>query len=271
MTAGPAAAQVAASASGVAGQQGEPLLLQVLIVVFAVTAVAAIIWGAVSRRRGRVLEELFDSLPSPRLVVDRDGKPVAATSSWKKLLGESDTPVASLAALAASDGTDGKARFDDLLAGVANREPARADFRLGLSDMDFVEVSAMPLTTQSDSVIWRLEDVSERYELERVIRTEQEKLIEFVENAPIGFYSVDRDCRFRYVNSTFAEWLGKTETELTNGNVRLRDLLPDRLAKTCAPHSPLPGEGGRRHRRDGVRRTRWRTVRCVCHPDGCRR
>jgi two-component system cell cycle sensor histidine kinase/response regulator CckA len=110
--------------------------------------------------------------------------------------------------------------------------------------MDFVEVSAMPLTTQSDSVIWRLEDVSERYELERVIRTEQEKLIEFVENAPIGFYSVDRDCRFRYVNSTFAEWLGKTETELTNGNVRLRDLLPDRLAKTCAPHSPLPGEGG---------------------------
>jgi two-component system cell cycle sensor histidine kinase/response regulator CckA len=182
--------------------------------------------------------------------VDRDGKPVAATLSWKKLLGESDTPVASLAALAARDGTDGKARFDGLMAAVANREPARADFRLGLPDMNFVEISAMPLTTQSGSVIWRLEDVSERYELERVIRTEQEKLMEFVENAPIGFYSVDRDGRFRYVNSTFADWLGKTETELTNGNVRLRGLLPDRLVKTCAPHSPLPGEGG-----DGIGET----------------
>ena len=224
--------------------------MQALTAVLAVVALAAIVWGTICHRRGRVLAELFDSLPSPRLVVDRDGKPVVATSSWKKLLGESETPVASLAALAARDGTDGKARFDDLLAAVANREPARADFRLGLPDMGFVEISAMPQTAQSDSVTWRLEDVSERYELERVIRTEQEKLIEFVENAPIGFYSVDRDGRFRYVNSTFAEWLGKTETELTNGNVRLRDLLPDRLVKTCAPHSPLPGEGG-----DGIGET----------------
>lgn len=179
--------------------------MQALAAVLAVVAVAAIVWGAISRRRGRVLGELFDLLPSPRLVVDRDGKPVEATLSWKKLLGESDTPVASLAALAARDGTDGKARFDGLMAAVANRKPARTDFRLRLPDMDFVEISAMPLTTQSESVIWRLEDVSERYELERVIRTEQEKLIEFVKNAPIEFYSVDRDGRFRYVNSTFAD------------------------------------------------------------------
>ena len=116
--------------------------------------------------------------------------------------------------------------------------------------MEYVEVSAVPPNEESDSVIWRLEDVSERYELERVIRTEQEKLIEFVENAPIGFYSVDREGCFRYVNSTFAEWLGKTEAELVNGDVRLRDLLPDRLVKTWDPYSPLPGEDG-----DGVGET----------------
>ena len=221
-----------------------------LVVVFALISLCAVIWGILCRRRGRFLDRLFESLPSPRLVVDGSGKPVAATSSWVRLLGDNDAPIDALAALAAGDGADGKARFDALLTSVADGKSARADFQLGLPGMDFVEVSAVPPNEESDSVIWRLEDVSERYELERVIRTEQEKLIEFVENAPIGFYSVDREGCFRYVNSTFAEWLGKTEAELVNGDVRLRDLLPDRLVKTCDPYSPLPGEDG-----DGVGET----------------
>lgn len=225
-------------------------MLQVLVAVFALISLCAVIWGILCRRRGRFLDRLFESLPSPRLVVDGSGKPVAATSSWVHLLGDNDAPIDALAALAAGDGADGKARFDALLTSVADGKSARADFQLGLPGMDFVEVSAVPPNEESDSVIWRLEDVSERYELERVIRTEQEKLIEFVENAPIGFYSVDREGCFRYVNSTFAEWLGKTEAELVNGDVRLRDLLPDRLVKTCDPYSPLPGEDG-----DGVGET----------------
>jgi len=243
-TAVPAAAQVSAES------QDKLVLLQVLVAVFALISLCAVIWGILCRRRGRFLDRLFESLPSPRLVVDGSGKPVAATSSWVHLLGDNDAPIDALAALAAGDGADGKARFDALLTSVADGKSARADFQLGLPGMDFVEVSAVPPNEESDSVIWRLEDVSERYELERVIRTEQEKLIEFVENAPIGFYSVDREGCFRYVNSTFAEWLGKTEAELVNGDVRLRDLLPDRLVKTCDPYSPLPGEDG-----DGVGET----------------
>ena len=243
-TAVPAAAQVSAES------QDKLVLLQVLVAVFALISLCAVIWGILCRRRGRFLDRLFESLPSPRLVVDGSGKPVAATSSWVRLLGDNDAPIDALAALAAGDGADGKARFDALLTSLADGKSARADFQLGLPGMDFVEVSAVPPNEESDSVIWRLEDVSERYELERVIRTEQEKLIEFVENAPIGFYSVDREGCFRYVNSTFAEWLGKTEAELVNGDVRLRDLLPDRLVKTCDPYSPLPGEDG-----DGVGET----------------
>jgi hypothetical protein len=34
--------------------------MQALAAVLAVVAVAAIVWGAISRRRGRVLGELFD-------------------------------------------------------------------------------------------------------------------------------------------------------------------------------------------------------------------
>ena len=218
--------------------------LHVLLAVFAVAVVAALGWAMVCRRRTRVLSELFDSLPSPRLVIGGNGAPVAVTSSWKNLLGDAENSLEALAGLAARDGVDGKERFDRLLAAARNRQPAHAEFRLDLPGMEFVDVSVMKLETSADSVFWRLEDVSERYELERVIRTEQEKLIEFVENAPIGFYSVDRDGRFKYVNSTFAGWFGKSESDLVNGEMRLRDLLPDRLVKTCSAHSPLADQDG---------------------------
>ena len=191
-----------------------------------------------------MLRELFDSLPSPRLVVDSDGEPVAVTTSWRNLLGDADNSLNTLAELAAKDGADGRERFDRLVAAARNRQPAHAEFRLDLPEMKYAEISVMELETGADLMFWRLEDVSERYELERVIRTEQEKLIEFVENAPIGFYSVDREGRFIYVNATFAGWFGKTEADLTNGNVRLRDLLPDHLVKTCSAHSPLAEQDG---------------------------
>lgn len=239
---GVAATPAAAQAAG--GSAGQLVLLQVLVAVFALAALSILVWAIRCRRRGRFFARLFASMPDPQLAVDRDGKRVAATSSWIRLLGEDDAPIKALAALAASDGADGKARFDALLTSLAEGRPARADFRLGLPDMEFVELSAVSPGGDTDFVVWRLEDVSERYEFERSNRNEQEKLIEFVENAPIGFYSVDRDGRFLTVNSTFAEWLGKTEAELTSGRFRLRDFLPDRLVKTCVPHSPLPGEQG---------------------------
>ena len=40
--------------------------------------------------------------------------------------------------------------------------------------------------------LWSFEDVTARHEMERVIRDEQAKLADFLDNAPVGFYSVDR-------------------------------------------------------------------------------
>jgi two-component system, cell cycle sensor histidine kinase and response regulator CckA len=235
---GPAMAQEAANI------RNADATMYALVAILAVVAIAAIGWSFVCRRRTGVLSELFNSLPSPRLVLGGNGQPVAVTSSWTDMLGDADGSLDALAELAARDGADGRERFERLRVAARNRQPAHAEFRLGLHGMEVVEISVMALETRADTMFWRLEDVSERYELERVIRTEQEKLIEFVENAPIGFYSVDRDGRFQYVNSTFANWFGKTESELTNGNARLRDLLPAHLVKACSAHSPLAEQDG---------------------------
>ena len=40
-----------------------------------------------------------------------------------------------------------------------------------------------------------------RHEMEHVIRDEQMKLADFLDNAPVGFYSVDSDGRFLFVKA----------------------------------------------------------------------
>ena len=54
-------------------------------------------------------------------------------------------------------------------------------------------VSVHPLAGRSGYSFWRLQDITARHEMEEVIRDEQNKLVDFLDNAPIGFYSVDGD------------------------------------------------------------------------------
>jgi two-component system cell cycle sensor histidine kinase/response regulator CckA len=67
-------------------------------------------------------------------------------------------------------------------------------------------------------------------QLEAMVREEQAKVADFVENAPVGFYSVDEHGRFLYANHTLAHWLGVTPAQLLDGKTRLQDFLADPAA-----------------------------------------
>ncbi len=69
-------------------------------------------------------------------------------------------------------------------------------------------VTAQPVAGWAGYVHWRIDDVSEQRETDRAVREEREKLIDFTDNAPVGFFSVDEMGRFIFVNATLARWLG---------------------------------------------------------------
>src|SRR5262249_19101380 len=103
---------------------------------------------------------------------------------------------------------------------------------------------------------WRFEDISERRRMEKSMRDEQTKLIDFMANAPVGIYSVDQHGRFHFVNHTLAEWLQVTHDELVKGDARLHDIMSEApqgipaYAISMSPHGELRGEVVLR-RRDG--------------------
>src|SRR5690606_2171727 len=52
--------------------------------------------------------------------------------------------------------------------------------------------------------VWSFTDATAAQEMAEAIHDEQERLSDFIDNAPVGFYSVDRHGRFIFANSTFA-------------------------------------------------------------------
>lgn len=70
-------------------------------------------------------------------------------------------------------------------------------------------VSAQPVAGWAGYVHWRVDDVTHQRDVDRTIREEREKLIDFTDNAPVGFFSTDEAGRFVFVNATFTRWLGE--------------------------------------------------------------
>ncbi len=73
----------------------------------------------------------------------------------------------------------------------------------------WLEVTAQPIGGRAGFVHWRIDDVTEKYTMDHAIREEREKLIDFTDNAPVGFFSVNETGRFVFANATFARWLGE--------------------------------------------------------------
>ncbi|MPZ09743.1 MAG: PAS domain S-box protein [Kiloniellaceae bacterium] len=78
--------------------------------------------------------------------------------------------------------------------------------------------------------------------MEQIMREEQERFVDLLENAPVGFYSADAEGRFLFANHTLCEWLGLAQNDLELGRVRLHDVVAV-LPEGTAPHDPfgLPG------------------------------
>ncbi|MGB4056850.1 MAG: PAS domain S-box protein, partial [Alphaproteobacteria bacterium] len=92
-------------------------------------------------------------------------------------------------------------------------------------------LTAQPVAGFAGYVHWRVDDVTQKHSVDRAIREEREKLIDFTDNAPVGFFSVDEEGRFVFANATFARWLGED----------LRNLLEHGVLHTYLVTPPKKG------------------------------
>ena len=226
------------------------------ITVVALSAIVAAGAGAArwmhAAMEGRVdiLSQALDASPDPQLILAPDGHIAYANTAFHDLFPPSGEPALARIAAALADPAS-QADFERLRSRSATG--ARAIAALPLRDSrgaaaGWFNIAVNPVAGRPGYSFWNLQDVTARHEMEAVIRDERNKLVGLLNDAPIGFYSVDGAGRFLFVSQTLALWLGSTPAEIVGSDARLHDFL----AAAPPPGTPASdpfggrGEGGQR-------------------------
>jgi two-component system cell cycle sensor histidine kinase/response regulator CckA len=210
-------------------------------------AAALLALGRAKRRTAEagVYRAALEALRKPYALVAQDGAALYVNATFRALLPDAgERPFAALERRLGGD-TEGRTQLARLRSQIALGGVGQVELRLVSPEgkRESLLVSASPMAGRSDCCLLGVEDITSRREMEQIIREEQQRIFDFLENAPVGFYSADAEGRFVFVNHTMAEWLGTTVDELMGGERRLADFLAAPLPAEAAPYDPF-GAGG---------------------------
>jgi two-component system cell cycle sensor histidine kinase/response regulator CckA len=212
-----------------------------ILIGIAVTLVALIsisIWlfrrserfGSLARLRG----ETLDALPQAIMVATIAGDALQTNRAWNsRVPGPTEDGLGALEAAMVDD--ESSRRFLSRLRATAmagETGEAEVAIRQENGHSWWCRLSVRPMPQSAATVQWSLEEIPARNALDDAVGHEQDRLTKFLDDFPMGFYSVDQEGRFKQVNQAFAQWLGTTQDALLNGDNRLHDVLatapPDR-------------------------------------------
>lgn len=199
--------------------------------------------GAQERER-LLLREVLEGSRGARLITDSIDQPVYYNGLFTGLCAPFGKPSLQSLTQLFSDDDETLAHFR-LLADQAHR---------GLTDSielksnkgegeNWYMVTVQPVAGWAGYIHWRIDDITDRRMADRAVREEREKLIDFTDNAPVGFFSVNEDGRFVFVNATLARWLGEDIQSLLAGGTlhAFLDTPPD----DAHPYDIQPGGGAK--------------------------
>src|SRR5229473_1929666 len=213
----------------VEGSKARPVAI-VLVIFAAACGLAALVARrvyAVLAGRVDLLSQALEASPNAHLVVAPDGSIAYANAAFHRFFPELGGPPLDAIQRRFAEDEGAAAEFLRLRQDAARsgRAAGRLALRYGAGATTWFSLSAHLLAGRPGYGLWSFEDVTARHEMEQVIRDEQMKLADFLDNAPTGFYSVDGEGRFLFVNQALAEWLGASAGELVESGARLKEFL----------------------------------------------
>jgi two-component system, cell cycle sensor histidine kinase and response regulator CckA len=202
----------------------------------------AILWRhTLTRAENGYFSSLLEVSPTGHALTAADGTVVFINPSLQAVVGRPQERI-HLEDLLARHNPE-VSRQIAYLAGIALRgghSDAEIALRRASRAVAWYHVDVRPLARRPGRILWRFEEITSRKEMEEVIREERGKLVDFLDNAAAGFYSVDQNGRFHYVNYTFAQWMGYKPDEMLKGGVQLHDLLAEPPPPGTAAHELAP-------------------------------
>src|SRR3954449_10324272 len=192
-----------------------------------------------------ILSQALEASPDAQLILTADGRIAYANTAFHHLFPQSgNAPLGRIAASLADP--ESVADFERLRSRAAAgvRAIAALPLREGRgASAGWFNVSVNPIAGRPGYSFWNVQDITARHEMEAVIRDERNKLLDFLDDAPIGFYSVEASGRFLFVNQTLAKWLGSSAEKIVGSGFRLHDFLALPAPAETAAFDPFGGDG----------------------------
>jgi two-component system cell cycle sensor histidine kinase/response regulator CckA len=209
--------------------------------------------------RFEMLSWALDSAPEAQMIVAGDGRIHYANRAFRELFPEpNESPLDRVRQALCLD-AESEAQFRRLRGRAAAGVPVTATLSVSetsTAEPGHLKVRIDPIAGYPGFSYWNVQDVSASCRSEAALREERNILANLLDNAPIGFYSVDDTGHFRFVNRTLALWLGSTPSELLTGGARLSDFLFCSPAAGTPAWSPFRGQKVGAQRGEVVLKTR---------------
>ena len=90
--------------------------------------------------------------------------------------------------------------------------------------------------------VWSLADVTRERERQENVFQELQHAIDYLDHAPAGFFSVNRNGEVVYVNATLANWLGHDLAQVGSGGLKLGEIIAGDGAALLTTLPAAPGE-----------------------------
>ena len=237
-----------------ASEKAQPLIIG-LLALLAVMGVFALFAGAVGiiefagrTTRNDTTKAVVDTASEGVIIVDTDGRVVYANEAYQRLAGTTGTENLLTVERLFTGASDVSEAIYRLAQAARDMRPASEEVRLspplgGFDGAAWYRIRVRPLEQPDGgrAAVWTVADVTRDRKRQENVFQELQHAIDYLDQAPAGFLSVDAGGEIIYMNATLAGWLDYDLAQFGPGGLKLRDLVP---GEGAALLSGVPGGAG---------------------------
>src|SRR5665213_1116482 len=172
-------------------------VLRPIAVILATLALGSGVASVVARQmhamlgsRIDLMSQALESSANAHLILNPQGAMAYANGAFHRFFPHCEgPPLTALAQRAAAEGGNLPRLRDQAL--HEGRAAGVVAVRHDDGEASWFNLSVAPLAGRAGYTLWSFEDITARHGMEQMLRDERAKLADFLDNAPIGFYSVD--------------------------------------------------------------------------------
>ena len=199
--------------------------------------------------RNDLTKSVSDSSQDGLLVTDAQGRIVYANAAYLRLANSSDPALLKPVERLFTGSAEVSEAIYRLSLAAKERRSASEEVRLtpplaGEGSVGWYRLRVTPIDRGSaaPASVWAVTDLTRDRERQENVFQDLQAAIDYLDHAPVGFFSADAQGTVAYMNATLANWLNLDIAQIGFGGMKLKEIVPGDGVALFSAISGRPGE-----------------------------